>query len=1148
MRHSMIWKSVIREIKGSIGRFLAIFAIVALGVGLFSGLKITKADFLLSTTEYLRDTSFYDYRILGELGFSEEQVRFLNDQEDVYAAEGSVMNDAYYLDSGGSQRVGRFHGITQKVNKIVLTEGRMPQKEDECLADSFYYGKGAIGKKIKLISEEEEEELEGFKTKQFTIVGIAKSPLYLQFERGSSSLGTGSIDAFFYVLPEAFDVDYYTEVYVKFRQDFKLYSEDYKEYMRNKKDAWTKIVKEAGKMRFTELPDLILDAKKTLSEKEEEAEKEFDEAWQKLEEARLEIEDAEEKLSDGKEELRKGKEDVDKAKKEVADGKKAIEEKEPELVKAQEELEKGQKKIDDGEKQISEKEAELSAAKTQLETAKMTVQMGEMQYKLTMEGLISEQKTIDSSFKSLEERERTLEIREALASTLGLEEQYAEEFRLERENIKKERENLNKSLEDLNRRYRETLALGEQIESGKKELEENQAKLEEGENALIKAKEELRKGKLELIEGQKKISQGKVELQEGKQELAKAEKEIESAEKTIAEKEKELAEGEEKLADGKKEYSDGLKEYQDARKKYDDKIGKAKEAIQEKEDQLENGIEPKGYLLGRDTNVGYVCFESDSDIVDGIANVFPVFFFLVAALVCVTTMNRMVEEQRTQIGVLKALGYSDGRIMFKFMFYSGSAAVSGAIIGYYAGTRIFPYVIWTVYGIMYEAGPIKFSFSPALAGISLIVSLACSVGTTYLSCHKELESHAAQLMRPKAPKAGKRVFLEYVPFIWKRLSFLRKVAVRNVLRYKKRFFMMVLGIGGCTGLLLTGFGLKDSIAGVADMQFSEIQFHDVAVTLQNKIDDKFLKGLEALREKGLGDYLTCQESSLELVTKEGQKQVTAVILPKGLTQEKLSSFISLRDKKGQPIRKPEKGEAVVTDKMARTFGIQVGEEITLRDSNQKEMQLNVIGIAKNYIFNYVFLDQEGWEQGWSLPYSPKSIYVKVAEGRVVTDLAPKIMKLDGVANVSVTENTVKRFNAMMESMNLIVILITACAAGLAFIVLFNLTNINITERIREIATIKVLGFYSKETALYVFRENFVLTIIGSLVGLLLGKWLHAFVISEINVDMVSFGIRIFPQSYAYSILLTILFSILVSLMMNGRLEAVSMTESLKSVD
>lgn len=1147
MKHSMIWRSLLRDVKGSLGRFLAIFAIVALGVGLFAGLKITQKDFISSTTKYYRETAFYDYRILGELGFSETQERFFADLPEVAAAEGTFSFDAYYLQENGSQKVGKFHGITQNVNQIVLLGGRMPERDGECLADAFAYGKGMIGKKIFLSDENSESDLENFKSKEYEVVGIVKSPLYIQFERGNSSLGTGSIDAFFYLPKSSFASEGYTEIYVKFDRDFTIYSDEYKEWLEKKETEWKDYLKEAGRLRLEELPGLIQRAEDKLGQKRDEAWTELEKAREELESAKKELTEGEKELADGRRELNQGWGDLEQAKKDLQDARQTLEEKEPELEKGKKQLEEAKQKIADNEKLITEKETELQSGKAQLEAAEMTLKLGEMQYKLTLESQITEQKELDASKESLDERERTLATREAWAQTLGMGKVYADDFQKEREAIAKEREELERKLKDLSKRYQENLALGEQISGGRKEYEENLKKYEEGAKALQEGKSAILQGKKDLIEGQKKIEQGESELKEGKKQIKEAEAEIENGEKTLEEKEAEYADGKQKFDDGKKEWTEGFDAYENALAEFEEKIADAEISIDKLRTRLTDGQEPDGYLLGRNTNVGYVCFESDSAIVDGIANVFPVFFFLVAALICVTTMNRMVEEQRTQIGVLKALGYSDGNIMFKFLFYSGSAAISGAVFGYVAGTHVFPFVIWKVYGIMYLVGSIVFAFDPVLAAISLAVSLLSSVGATYLSCRKELSGNASTLMRPRAPKAGKRVFLEYVPFLWKRLSFLRKVAVRNVVRYKKRFFMMILGIGGCTALLLTGFGLKDSIAGVADVQYSEIQRMDLSVTLQKEISEEFLAKLRALKSKGLGEWLAYQESTMDLVTEKGQKNLTVITFASELTDEELERFLSLETKKGKKILKPGTGEAVVTDKIAEILGVKEGEEIVLRNADQKEYRVRVSGITRNHIFNFVYLDQTTWE-GLGESYRPKSLYVKVAAGRDVGELAPRVMKLDGIAAVSVTRDMVKRFRTMMESMNLIVILVTSCAAGLAFIVLYNLTNINVTERIREIATIKVLGFFPSETALYVFRENIVLTVLGAFVGLGMGIWLHSFVIHEITVDMVSFGVRIFPESYVYSVLLTILFALTVSLMMNKRLEKISMTESLKSVD
>ena len=461
------------------------------------------------------------------------------------------------------------------------------------------------------------------------------------------------------------------------------------------------------------------------------------------------------------------------------------------------------------------------------------------------------------------------------------------------------------------------------------------------------------------------------------------------------------------------------------------------------------------------------------------------------------------------------------------------------------GTILFPRVIWTVYGMMYRVDTLVYVFDWKLALISLAVALACSMGTTWLSCRMELSQVAAQLMRPKAPKAGKRVFLEYLPVIWKRLGFLRKVSVRNIVRYKKRLFMMVMGISGCTALLVTGFGIKDSIANVAAQQFEEIQVYDIAVTFSAPVDKATEAELKEVAGADISEYLPAMETSQDIETDNGQKSVNLVVIEAG---EESDSFLKLHTEGGEDIAYPATGEAVITDKIAAQLGIAVGDSLTLRDENMRTMTMKVVGINQNFFYNYVYINGETYEQQTGQMPEYQTIYINGAENADVHGLSARLMKLDNVASVSVNQDIMDRISSMMESLNLIVVVVIVCAAGLAFIVLYNLTNINITERIREIATIKVLGFYKKETAHYVFRENLVLTFMGAIVGLPLGKWLHFFVMNQINLDMIAFDIHILPVSYIYSVALTFVFAMLINLFMGGKLEKISMTESLKSVD
>lgn len=915
---SMIWKSTFREIKESLGRFLAILAIVALGVGFFAGLKVTQPAMLETAQRYFDKTSLYDYRLISTVGFSEDEVETIQKQKDVRAAEGAVTFDII-CESGGKERVIKMHSITENVNRLVLVDGKLPENASECVVDSNLYDASMIGKTIKLSGDNDADDLEHFSSREYKITGIVQSPLYSQFERGSTSLGNGRVSGFVYLLPEGFADDYYTEVYVKFDQDFPLYSTEYDDYIDQKQDAWEALTKDLAAERYqtvrSEAETKLLDGKKQLAEKKEETKSQLDDAKIQLDDAKSQIEDGEKQLADAK------------------------------------------KQLEESKTQIAEKEAELS--------------------------------------------------------------------------------------------------------------------------------------------------------------------------------------------DAKKQYEDGKKEYEDGLSTYNKEIEKAEKKISDGEKTLQELKEPDTYVLGRDTNVGYVCFESDSGIVDGVADVFPIFFFLVAALVCVTTMNRMVEEQRTQIGVLKALGYSEHTIMAKYMFYSGSAALTGCVAGFALGTVMFPKVIWYAYGMLYKMESLVYVFDWKLAVISVTVSLICSVGTTFVSVRRELTEVAAELMRPKTPKAGKRVFLEYLPFIWKRLKFLQKVSMRNIFRYKKRFFMMVVGISGCSALLVTGFGVRDSVTGIITQQYTQIQTYDIGITYSSSVAQKQKDELENKEKDGVKNFVFVAEKSMDLVGEEKTKSVSLIMAD---PDSDITPFINLHTEKKEPIAFPQKGETVISAKVADELGIKTGDTVTLQDSDMKTLKVTVSGVCENFVYNYVYLSADTYVEQMKAEPEYKTAFVSVSEGTDAHLLGTALMAMADVAAVNISQDDMKRFSSMMSSMDLIVAVIILCAAGLAFIVLYNLTNINITERVREIATIEVLGFYENETAAYVFRENTILTFLGALVGLVLGIFLHRFVMSQIVVDMVSFDVHVKQISFLYSLVLTMVFTWFVDRLMRKKIDAISMTESLKSVD
>ena len=1069
-----MWKTTYREIRQSFGRYFAILAIVALGVGFFVGLMVVTPAMVRNGGRYLNSHDLYDLRLLSTLGFEKDSVETFTGREDVKAVEGAVSSDFLAVDESGKSRVLVAQTLLEVQNQVELKEGRLPEAADEIVVDSSLFSKDDIGKTIQVSDENSEETADLFAYDVYTIVGVADASYYINYQRGSTTLGTGRVSGFVYMLPDGFDTDYYTEIFVRLDQNDKIYSDVYKAKIEELKTWAEPITEQEAQNRYDSL-------KADAQQKVDDAQKELRD---QTADARTDLEEAKQKLTDGQKELADGKE-------QIADAKKQLQQAKQTLAQKQTELNNGRAQLADGRSQLEAGQAQLDSARAQLNAVIAAAQSA------------GSQAGAESGVSG---------------STAASPAQ-----------------------------------LGQQL-----------AQLDAQQAVLDAQRNQLESSEAELIAGEKQ--------------LAAAKQELSSQEEQLNEQEQKLADAEKELADGQKEYEDGLQTL-------DEKTADAKEEIADAQKQIDEIKEPDVYVLGRDTNIGYASYENDSTIVAGIAKVLPFFFFLVAALVCMTTMNRMVEEQRTQIGVLKALGYSESRIMGKYLFYAGSAAWIGSVIGFLIGSTIFPTVIWNAYKIMYHMGDYELMFDPGLALASLAVALLCSVGVTWLTCRYELMSTAANLIRPKSPKSGRRVWLEHIPFVWNRMSFLAKVSVRNVFRYKQRFFMMVVGIGGCTALLVTGYGIKDTIADIADMQYEEVQLYDMSATLKEgypaadaaageqgiaaagmaeqqantesasagtsavggEVTDSadFSELTEVLSESS-EDWMPFCEISMDLTGRSGVKTAN-VVIPQdtGAAQE----YIRLRTEDGEDIPWPGEEEAVISAKLARKCGIRVGDTVTLRTEDGEKLKVKVTALSRNYIYNYVYISPETWKLDNGSDPVYKSIYIHASEGTQENrELSEKLLACDAVSAVAVNSDMLSQVNKMMGSLDAVVLLIILCAGALAFIVIYNLTNINITERIREIATIKVLGFRPKETASYVFRENVVLTALGTIVGLGAGICLHRFVIANIDVDMVTFQPRVLPFSFVKSILLTFVFMVIVDVVMYLKLERINMAESLKSVE
>ena len=1006
---SSMRKTTLREIRQSFGRYFAIVAIVALGVGLFSGLKVTKSAMVKSAQQYFDQTNLYDIRLVSTIGFDTDTAKHLSRRERIIDAEGAISVDVLMQNDEGEESVLMVHSLMEEQNQPVIVHGRLPQSPDECVVDALSFGEDSIGAVLTLSSNNDEDTDEMFLQKSFRIVGTVNSSYYANYERGTTSLGNGTIQGFMMVERDDFDCDYDTEIFLKVNTGgAAIYSDEYDDAV-------------------DEVTDWL----------EDYAQEQADQRYERLKaEAQEELYTAQQQLAN--------------------------------------ETSKGEMELNDASAQLSSAVSELQSGKTELQSGKAQLESGKAQL-LQQEQELQQQKT-ELLLQKQEVLNGLSQVRAAKSMTINYDAaSYAQALSQEQE--------LQASLT--------------QIESGLAEIESGLQQIQQQKSSLVIQEAQLRDSQMQLEAAQREYDSGQRDYQEGIEELLQSTEE-------------------------------------------------AQKDLDEAQEEIDDMEAPDVYVLDRNTNIGYASFDNDSSIVDAIANVFPIFFFLVAALVCVTTMNRMVEEQRTQIGVLKALGYSEASIMGKYLFYSGSAAGLGCLFGFFGGSYIFPLVIWQAYKIMYTMGDIQFVLDPKLALISLFAAMLCSMGTTFLSCRYELLSVPAQLIRPKAPKAGKRILLEHIPFLWNSLSFLVKVSIRNVLRYKKRFFMMVLGIGGCTALLVTGFGIKNSIANVAEQQFVNIQTYGISAQMKEGYTQSEWEEIEEYLKEETSSYTRVSESSMDVSLADGTTKSVTLVIPEDVSR--IDKYWDLHDQEGNPIDYPEDGEAVINREFARRNDIEIGQTITLTDEDGHELHLRVAALSENYIYNYLYLSAESWESQTGEAVDYRTIYVNSDGNEDDHAVLAKLMSFDAMSSVTVNTDTLDKFNSMMQSLDYIVVLIIICAGSLAFIVLYNLTNINITERIREIATIKVLGFYPSETASYVFRENIFLTAIGGAVGLGLGKALHWFVMEQIKVDLVSFDKIILPTSYLYSIVLTFVFACIVNLVMFSKLEKINMAESLKSIE
>ncbi len=1087
----MFHKDTLRLIKKTYKRFLSIFLMVLIGVGFMVGLMSSAPTLQYSVNDYYDEKNYMDLQLYSSYGFDEDDIKDIEATAGVKDVSGSKFQDVLAINEASEEYVTRIQEMDLAVNKIELVAGRMPENPQEAVVlDSPSFGDSyAIGDEIKLYLDDG-SLADKVKYDEYTIVGKVKSPQYMASTKETSTLKNLDLEAIIYVANDDLISEYYTSVFLTLdgSEECLAFSSEYETLVDERL--------EQIEVRFDELEenlkneilataeDELIDAQKTLDENKEEAE-------QKFADAERELQDAYDKLVEGEAEIKANEKTIADGEKEIAANRALLDENKADLDSAIKEIETASgMSFDELSQQIKD----------------LYVTYNELLEK--HQALVSANEAIDAQISGNNIRINTIEEELTLLDPIEDAEQIAT-LNAEKEQLT----GLNTSLANQKLTNQGTITYLEgmtaQIDSGA------MGSIEATYNNIV----QIENGLSEIESGYQLLDEKAAELAEGKTAIASAKTEIE---------------------DGYKQYEDGVNELD--RNRYDAKIEfeKAQSEIDEGYQDLAELPSASWTILDRDSQYSSYMFKNTVGQMSRIGYIFPLLFFLVAALVSMTTMTRLIDEQRSQIGIFSALGFSRQKIISKYLLYALIASLLGSILGIAVGMPIFPTVIYVTWRLMYDLPAMNVILLPYIAVLGVLSFTVLILLVTYGVAYKTLKEMPSQLMRPKAPKNAKKVILEYIKPLWSRLSFTSKITARNIIRYKSRFFMTVIGVAGCTSLLVLGFGIKDSISEIIDIQFEEIFKYDYTVNLEDDYE------LERIYEVLVNDQDNQQvvpfmEYSSKVYLSDGDDHTLNVEV---YDPSSIASVIALNDINSDNILTIDKGVAV-SEKFAKTNNIKAGDLITIESKEGIKAKVEVTGICEMYFQHYLFMSDELYEQVFNEQVHNDKIAVTTTNGEALVDLMNSEESITSIIDFS---SMINQFQTMIEALDIIILVIILAAGSLAFVVLMNLTEVNISERIREIATLKVLGFNNHEVTSYIFKEIFLLTFIGTFLGMPLGKVEQKLVMTVIDMEMVMFGNDIRFLSYVYSFIITIIFALIVMLFTNRELRKVEMVESLKSVE
>ena len=1106
-----LFTEITRTIKGSLARFLAITGIVALGCGFFAGLKMASPDMQEAAHSFYANQHLYDLRVISTLGLSEKDVSALASVEGVEAVMPSRTVDvmATLTSSQSTARVSSFR--PGGLNQPIVVEGRLPQGPYECVmsADPKKRADISLGQQIELPDTSNGVHLKGG---SYTVVGFVNAPTYPYVSNfGTTSLGNGIVQQFLYVTENAFaNDDPYTEVYltVQGATRYKSGSSAYQSAVDSVAERITQMNPSLAALRLQELKD---DAQAQLDEARQKLEQSRQEAADKLGDAQKKLDDAEAQISAQQQKLDDGQKQYDAGRQQLTASR----------YSAEQQFAQAEAQITTSEAQIAQGTAELSAGKAQYQAGLAAFNAGQATFTQQKSAFEAGRDAFLAGLAAQGITASTLEEAQQQLSALGLPTSQVDAL----------------------------LATQAQISAAEAELASQQ-------QALAAAREELDQRTAQLHEAESQVAQARQDLAEAR--LATADQ-LSAAQDKLAASLSRLNAGQTALQSAEAQTTEGRQSLEEQRAEVEKQLADGQAKIDEAQKKIDELKEPDVYVLDRTKEIGIAAYQADSERINDIANVFPLMFFLVAALVSLTSMTRMVSEERTLIGVHKALGYSTVQIATKYLLYALSASLLGAVIGIACLSQVLPGVIVSAYGSIYTIPnggapyPIQLD-SALLSGLSGIGITLLSTTAAVLSSLKEEPS---SLMLPKAPKAGSKIFLERVKPLWSRLSFSWKVTIRNLVRYKRRLIMTLVGIAGCTALLLVAFGLRDSISDIIDNQWPAISHYDYIVGMTSDVSSEEADQINAeLNQVGATNIhrITRENVLLESPTQKAGSLTRTTIMTSNSLQD-LTGLATLRNRLSSQAIELGEDSVVITEKLAKRLGVGVGDTIQvyaqdrIGNASGEPSTLTITGVAENYVGSYLYVGPSAWHSLGMQDDATDGWYATLPEDQTTRDaFGEKLINQAGVATVDDVNEAIHTYKESLAVVNRVVAILIVAAALLAFIVLYNLTNINIEERIREIASLKVLGFTRHEVDAYVFREIALLAVFGALFGLVLGTYLEGFVVQTAEIDLVMFGRAIHAPSYWFAFGLTLVFSLLVYVAMRPKLKNIDMVESLKSVE